>query len=68
VAAPKSCGFCLEPLSGCCCDDEPAGTPVPGTARASGLTVLRVHAGGADTDPGEPDPELYHVDSGAERM
>ena len=59
MAAPKACGFCLEPLTDCCCDEEPAGTP--------GLTVLRVQAEGGD-DPGEPDPELYHVDSGAERM
>jgi hypothetical protein len=58
VGQPKTCGFCLESLADCCCDDD---TPAPG------LTVLRVLSEGGD-DPGDPDPELYHVDSGAERM
>lgn len=59
MAAPKTCGFCLEPLTDCCCDDEPGGT--------SGLTAPRVRTEGGD-DPGEPDPELYQVNERAERM
>lgn len=62
MAAPKTCGFCLEPLTDCCCDDEPARETRPGTATASGLTLLHARAEGGD-DPSEPDPELYHIES-----
>jgi hypothetical protein len=55
VAALKACGFCLEPLTGCCCDDEAPAVP-------PGLAVHRVPAEGGD-DPGEPGPELYHIES-----